>query len=131
MDGIPDPIVADLVSATRKNVLQKASHELERAKRHGSPLALCTPSIAECDLTIADADQPAVRKGNAVDVPCEVLQNPFRAVHRRPTVNPPSLSPDDIGELVLRQCLACQLQEYSAEDIRKCLDRNQVVLTSG
>jgi hypothetical protein len=112
-------------------VLQESPDELQGRQRHQSPLALSAFLIAERYLAIIDTDQSAVGEGNPVDVPCEVLQDPFGPLHGRTTINPPPLGPDGIREFLLRQCLSSHLEEYSPKDQRQRLDWHQVVLAGG
>ncbi len=70
---MPEAVIPHLVSSTRQDVLQESSHELHNRQGRRLPLLLFTILITERHLTAFDADQSAIGKGHAVDIPREVL----------------------------------------------------------
>ena len=127
---MPDAIVTHLVRATREDVLQESPNELLGGKGHRPPSPLFAFPIAEGYFAVIDTDQSAVGKGNLVDVPGQVLEDPFGPLHGGSTVNPPPLGPNGVRELLFGQCLAGHLDKHSPKDQREGLDRHQVVLAS-
>ena len=67
----------------------------------------------------------------AVDTPYQVLQDPFGPLNRRFAVDVPLLGPKRAWQMMPRQCTAYHLEEHPSEDQRQCLDRNEVVWSSG
>lgn len=90
-------VVADAVKALGQDVEQEAADELVGGKGHDLLPVGATPTVvlvAEGDAGLVEAQQPAVRDGDAVGVPRQVGEHRLRPGERRLGVDNPALLPD-------------------------------------
>ena len=68
-------VIAHLMEASGKNMLEKTPYELRSLKSHGLPAALAGIFIAKRYLPLVCREYPAVGNGGLVDIPGEIGQS--------------------------------------------------------
>src|SRR5271169_1399935 len=109
--------MSDFDKAEWQNVEQKASDELYRIQRHDlNPIAVLGVPPLKSDLTVFEAQQPAVGDGHAVRVAGQILQYIFRPAERWFRIDHPldtfQLSQQGVkaGELAKRNQLSVEFE---------------------
>ena len=92
--GAKKTVMANLMEATGKNMLEKATDELGRLKSHGFPAALARIFIAKRYLSLFRSEYPAVGNGGLVDIPGEIGQCFICGMVAGLAVDHPAGSPD-------------------------------------
>ena len=72
---MPDAVVAHLVGASGKDVLQESPQELVRRDGHCLPLLLSTILIAESHVLIRHTHKSAIGERHTMDIACQILQH--------------------------------------------------------
>ena len=72
---VPEPVVADLVKASRENVLQESSQELNAFQSDGPQVSVAAVFPAEGNVGLIDGQDSCVGDGNAEYVAREVIEH--------------------------------------------------------
>src|SRR5262245_3056511 len=86
---------ADAVKTLRGHVLKEPAQELMRRQRHGAALMIEAAAICEGDVAVVDVEDGLVRRGGAMDVAAEVLEDLVVPLDRRLGEDDPRLCPRD------------------------------------
>src|SRR6266550_6254221 len=86
------PEVADLDEATRQNVKQKATDELNRIEAHHLD-AVVVSGVApfKTHLAVVQVQEPAIGEGNTMSVACQILEHKVRTAERCLGIDDPFL----------------------------------------
>lgn len=116
------PEVADLDEATRQNVKQKATDELNRIEAHHLD-AVVVSGVAplKTHLPVVQVQEPAIGEGNTMSVACQVLEHILRAAERCLGIDDPFLMAQR-GEHCVERAWRMQL-EYLGSAVGGCRKR--------
>jgi hypothetical protein len=82
------------MEALGPHMLQRAPDKRLGREGQGFPPMELGVLIPKTDLTIVDSETPVVRQSAAVDVPAQVAEHLFRALHGRFAIDDPLGGPD-------------------------------------
>jgi hypothetical protein len=86
------PEVADLDEATRQNVKQKATDELNRIEAHDLAAVVVSGVVPlKTHLPVVQVQEPTIGEGNAMSVACQVLEHIVRTSERCLGIDDPFL----------------------------------------
>ena len=112
-----DSVVADFGGAPGKNVLEKASDELDPRQRDALHLLGTVIAIAETDHAVVDGFQAAVGDGDSEDVASQVVEN-LVATSGVLRMNDPSFLPGRHWDAGKQSSLFQSRAKLGAEDDR-------------
>lgn len=103
------------MEALGQHLLQKATDKLWGREGHGFPPMEPGVLITKTDLAVVDGENPVVRQGDAVDVPAQVAEHLFRALHGRVALDDPLGGPDRLGHAEIGALLTHAIPEEGGE----------------